>query len=571
MEKTGAGSIGGILRVVEIDASEGMRGRMHRTWRRLGRAGQAAAVVGSAGTVGTLVATGLGALGVGPLSGLFAGKGGGKDARPTNALKVQEIKVRVWRYFLEGFEGEPDDGHPLAKTLDARQLQTAESIDAYVETIGHIAAEKQIGKLAAFFREMLVYIAESSPTGTASAGHRDGPKGTEASRVREHVLFSFYCARTGRKARTQIKVSPVLVDDREKAPSDGDPTYAARALYDAFESFRREYGDDYEWYSVEVMVEEPDIDVYTRAFANAARVVTYRGDEWRCGVEAPRSPNPSSLSVSQKSAVDLCFDQCKKNGNKVGIMVFSTGTLGEEVFEAWVSGELSGTDPKGTRVALRESTIGGKWGSGPDGYMLRSARVVRDAKLRREDQVTPVTLVIVRVPAEKNDLRDEVGAGLDAMIAEGVRVAIVAPSSGLEADTGLKYFVSIVNAALDGDAKKPREPALPAVAAAVPCKNEDFEARVGDNLRLYDRNTETSIMQSERIFRATERLEPGDTARRLYFADVLIPTLGRDLDSNAPSYGKRAEGRAEGRAKGRAKGRAMITLYTETDGSGGGS
>ena len=88
---------------------------------RLGRAGQAAAVVGSAGTVGTLVATGLGALGVGPLSGLFAGRGGGKDARPTNALKVQEIKVRCWSYFLQGFDV-TDDGPPLAKALAARKL-----------------------------------------------------------------------------------------------------------------------------------------------------------------------------------------------------------------------------------------------------------------------------------------------------------------------------------------------------------------------------------------------------------------------------------------------------------------
>ena len=597
MGETGAGSIGGILRVVASDASdasERVRGRMHRTWRRLGRAGQAAAVVGSAGTVGTLVATGLGALGVGPLSGLFAGKNGGKDARPTNALKVQEIKVRGWRFFLEGFDV-TDDGHPLARALAARKLQTAENIDAYGDKIGHIAAEKQIGKLAAVFREMLVYIAGTAPTGTVSEGHRGGLEGTDAWRVREHVVFSFYCTREAHKARTQIKVSPVLVDDRENELGDGYPTYAARALYDAFESFRREYGDEYEWYSVEVLVEEAELGVYTRAFANAARVVTYRGDEWRYGVEAPRSPrspNPSSLSVSPKSAVDLCFDQCKRNGNKVGIMVFSTGTLGDEVFEAWVRGELSETDTKGTRDALHESTIGGGWGSGPGGYMLRSARVVRDAKLRREAQVTPVTLVIVRVPPSTGFsalaefyLRDEVGAGLDAMIAEGVRVAIVAPSGGLEADTDLTHFAAIVNGALDSDAKKPRElsdtlvrsePARSAVAAAVPCKNECSEARVGDVHGFYGRNAATSSMQTERIFEATERLEPphmkryiSKTARRLYFADVLIPTLGRDLDSDAPSYGKRAEGRAEGRAKGRAKGRgAMITLYTETDGSG---
>jgi hypothetical protein len=109
MGKTGSGSIGGILRVVENthrregawgpDGAGGPEGPggPGKIWRRLGRARQFAAVVGSAGTVGTLVAAGLGARGVGPLRGLSSlvakrvAKRVVRDSR--RAKQIQEMEV----------------------------------------------------------------------------------------------------------------------------------------------------------------------------------------------------------------------------------------------------------------------------------------------------------------------------------------------------------------------------------------------------------------------------------------------------------------------------------------------
>ena len=58
---------------------------------------------------------------------------------------------------------------------------------------------------------------------------------------------------------------------------------------------------------------------------------------------------------------------------------------------------------------------------------------------------------------EKRNFRDAVGAGLDAMIAEGVSVAIVAPSSRVDDRAGLEILKQIVDDALDRNTMQPRE------------------------------------------------------------------------------------------------------------------
>jgi hypothetical protein len=263
MKKTGSGSIGGILRVVENthkregawgpDGAGGPEGPggAGKIWRRLGRAGQVAAVVGSAGTVGTLVAAGLGARGVGPLRGLssLVAKRDVRDSR--RAKKNQEMKVGWIDWQVVGvLKDDPAEGEKcaLAKSLEAYHARAPKDRASYHRTIARAADAHQIGFLAELFREMLVYIVNSTPIGEVISELRGGD--SHGDQCKDYVAFRFSLDRdiANGPARTQLWVSPVLSYEHGDPPRVGHHAYAARELRAAFESFRREYGaKNYTW------------------------------------------------------------------------------------------------------------------------------------------------------------------------------------------------------------------------------------------------------------------------------------------------------------------------------------
>jgi hypothetical protein len=312
MKKTGSGSIGGILRVVESTHKRegawgpGGAGGAGKIWRRLGRAGQVAAVVGSAGTVGTLVAAGLGARGVGPLRGLssLVAKRVARDSR--RAKQIQEMKVAWVDWQVLGvLTDDPAEGEKcaLGKSLDAYSSRDTEDGDSYATKTRSGAANHGLGLLAELFREMLVYIVKSAaaaPNGTVIS---DLSVGGSEDQCKDYVAFRFSLTRDmpNGPARTRLRVSPVLAHEHGATRSVGHHAYAARELHAAFESFRREYGaENYTW-NVIVCVAPDEFDVYQRAFEDAAQVVTYSGDEWADAVDPARPPSSLQLSAIKKA------------------------------------------------------------------------------------------------------------------------------------------------------------------------------------------------------------------------------------------------------------------------------
>lgn len=524
-------SAGGILRAVErasspaagAVASEGgssKRGWVRsRAWRAAKAAKAASVVVGVAG----VVATGLGALGIGPLSVPISGArsyladkwaGAGTGVGEGWPAHVQRVTVAACIGDLKS---------ELAKAKSAQTTPTEDNV-AYDDQIRLGAEEHGIREHAELFREMLVSIYDGAPNPLGLASRTP---------IMDRVVFRCYTTNAESGRIFTLFVSPIHAAWHGVEREAMYPQYAARELYAGFESFRRDHGAG--TWDVTVCVDNEELGVYTRAFADAARVVTYRQDDW-----AYPGPNESMSRVKKsavlardETAVGLCVDRCHGK-RRVGLMVLSEGAPGgaaakgkhsvdlgvvdddnqptheASVVRAWLRGETRGVHATGGRQARADradelfvGTIAGRWavnshrplaGEGTD---YSDAWVVRDARLGLVD-AHAATLVFVKVPHTNRCVRSEmeyvaraVEAGLDAMIAEGIRVAIIAPSSCFNGD-GADSFASIVDAALDGDYKSPRAP----------------------------RVVETGDVVADG--RATN---PSESVRRHFFAEVLIPTL----------------------------------------------
>lgn len=523
-------SAGGILRAVErasspaagAVASEGGSRKRSRAWQAAQAAKAAKAASVAVGVAG-VVATGLGALGIGPLSVPISGArsyladkwaGAGTGVGEGWPAHVQSVTVAAC---IGGLKSE------LAKAKSAQTTPTKDNV-AYDDQIRSGAKAHGIREHAELFREMLISI---------DAGARNPPGIPRRTPIMDRVVFRYHATNAESGRIFTLFVSPIHAAWHGVEREAMYPQYAARELYAGFESFGRDHGAG--TWNVTVCVDNEELGVYTRAFADAARVVTYRQEDWAGGAETgqkasmSRVKNPAVLA-RDATAVGLCVDRCHGK-RRVGLMVLSDGAPGgaaaegkhsvdlgvvdddnqttheASVVSAWLRGETLGVHATGDREArearadeLFVGTIAGRWAvdshqpyHAEERTDYSDAWVVRDARLGLVDSHA-ATLVFVKVPqtnlcagSEMQYVARAVEAGLDAMIAEGIRVAIIAPSSCFHRD-GTDSFVSIVDAALDRDYKSPRAQRVDVVADG----------------------------------RATN---PSESVRRHFFAEVLIPTL----------------------------------------------
>jgi hypothetical protein len=274
------------------------------------------------------------------------------------------------------------------------------------------------------------------------------------------------------------------------------PAIVARSIFTAFGDMstrRRGLVVRAEQWLVEVLVEDVEVQrKYARALTAATRVVTYWHDEWEPATTA--ATPTQGFERARETAVELCAEP------HAGIMIAGMGLPGGEatdstglkvvgaaesdrvhttheasVVSAWLRGECDSCDSEAAEAEARmrdlfQSTIALSWPldkttDNMDNY-YGNAIVVRDAKLDSgSTKKLTATLVFVVVPekgarranshAYEERLGLSVRGGLDAMIVEGVRTAIIAPACTDEAY--IRAFEEILNTALNEPPLQPLE------------------------------------------------------------------------------------------------------------------
>lgn len=344
-----------------------------------------------------------------------------------------------------------------------------------------------VSSLTAEERAAVVHYREQRPENRArkdDATEFDGSMLFDTAHVTKAIL-SVLSVTADARAPFTMRLRPVGAYVRSRPLCEMYPEIFARALSAGFERVnpRRKSGSvvaPEEWH-VEVALEDESLrERYTLALTAASRVVTYWHDEWEPARSTPavrESPRGPATKVERESrtAIELCAEP------HAGIMIASTGFPGGETTDtglrvvfatasnprhphttheasvvcAWLRGECSRYSSSSIEYEDRmnelfRSTIALQWpGQSKSSRYHGNALVVRGARLdstaSRNATATLATLVLVPVHRERwiqSALRS-VSAGLDAMIVEGVRTAIIAPACTDEA------YISALEAILD--------------------------------------------------------------------------------------------------------------------------
>ena len=344
-----------------------------------------------------------------------------------------------------------------------------------------------VASLTAEERAAVVHYREQRPENRArkdDATEFDGSMLFDTAHVTKAII-SVLSVTADARAPFTMRLRPVGAYVRSRPLSEMYPEIFARALSAGFERVnprRMSVVAPEEWH-VEVALEDDSLrGRYTRALTAASRVVTYWHDEWEPARSTParESPRGPATKVERESrtAIELCAEP------HAGIMIASTGFPGGEATDtglrvvfatasnprhphttheasvvcAWLRGECSRDSSsiayEDRMNELFRSTIALQWPGQHSRYhgnalVVRGARLDSTATRSRNATATLATLVLVPVHREswsQSALRS-VSAGLDAMIVEGVRTAIIAPARTDEAY--IRAFEEALNTALD--------------------------------------------------------------------------------------------------------------------------
>jgi hypothetical protein len=315
----------------------------------------------------------------------------------------------------------------------------------------------------------------------------------ELSKLGESFLFAWkFRDGTG---DFDVSISPVRINGINRInPATGNQM--ALLIDRWFEMLVRDaraYADTHSWladvsdasrWHIKVCLERPessDLNLYRKAFETAARVVSYRSDEWATSGLRPLYKVPAAF-LRGGTAVGLCADAANES---VGVMILVLGTnvvggrrkkdgprveglhfhrdpafLHEThewaVVSAWVRGERS-TNTKCEDILLPIIEERRLQENAADVCVVRKASLDTSTTTNIGSMKATLVFVTISDAGDAEAVRHAVRAGLDSMILEGVRVAIVALDSNIPTDQ-LRAMVSV---ALDEAPKEPNEPKEP--------------------------------------------------------------------------------------------------------------